>query len=158
MKKSRIGGLFRAISRNNRRISLRFRLRGGGRGIRTPGTVSRTSVFKTDCFNRSHIPPRLILFYYSQPASGPPRIRRFRRSSSARADLTMLLSDASRRRLLPIRRDKLLFHKSFKRCRSGVFCRPRFKCFHVPRIQRTRHLEQQPNKIGRHAHLLQGRP
>ena len=31
---------------------------GGGRGIRTPGTVSRTSVFKTDCFNHSHIPPR----------------------------------------------------------------------------------------------------
>ena len=37
--------------------SLQFRLRGGGRGIRTPGTVSRTSVFKTDCFNHSHIPP-----------------------------------------------------------------------------------------------------
>jgi hypothetical protein len=39
-------------------ISLQLRLRGGGRGIRTPGTVSRTSVFKTDCFNHSHIPPR----------------------------------------------------------------------------------------------------
>jgi hypothetical protein len=36
-----------------------FRLAGGGRGIRTPGTVSRTSVFKTDCFNHSHIPPLL---------------------------------------------------------------------------------------------------
>jgi hypothetical protein len=38
-------------------------LYGGGRGIRTPGTVSRTSVFKTDCFNRSHIPPRLNRVY-----------------------------------------------------------------------------------------------
>src|SRR5579864_6654344 len=32
---------------------------GGGRGIRTPGTVSRTVVFKTTRFNRSRIPPRL---------------------------------------------------------------------------------------------------
>ena len=31
---------------------------GGGRGIRTPGTVSRTAVFKTACFNHSHIPPQ----------------------------------------------------------------------------------------------------
>src|SRR5215472_4492030 len=31
---------------------------GGGRGIRTPDTLSGISVFKTDCFNRSHIPPR----------------------------------------------------------------------------------------------------
>jgi hypothetical protein len=31
---------------------------GGGRGIRTPDTVSRIAVFKTACFNRSHIPPR----------------------------------------------------------------------------------------------------
>ena len=31
---------------------------GGGRGIRTPGTVSRTVVFKTTRFNRSRIPPR----------------------------------------------------------------------------------------------------
>jgi hypothetical protein len=31
---------------------------GGGRGIRTPGAVSRTAVFKTACFNHSHIPPR----------------------------------------------------------------------------------------------------
>ena len=30
---------------------------GGGRGIRTPDTVSRIAVFKTACFNRSHIPP-----------------------------------------------------------------------------------------------------
>ena len=48
-------------------ISLRSRLRGGGRGIRTPGTLSGTSVFKTDCFNRSHIPPRLIKVYQSNP-------------------------------------------------------------------------------------------
>jgi hypothetical protein len=31
---------------------------GGGRGIRTPGTVSRTAIFKTAAFNRSAIPPR----------------------------------------------------------------------------------------------------
>src|SRR5882672_11833384 len=31
---------------------------GGGRGIRTPGTLSGTAVFKTACFNHSHIPPR----------------------------------------------------------------------------------------------------
>src|SRR3954454_17496274 len=37
------------------------RLRGGGRGIRTPGTLSGTAVFKTACFNRSHIPPLPIL-------------------------------------------------------------------------------------------------
>jgi hypothetical protein len=31
---------------------------GGGRGIRTPVTLSGKAVFKTACFNRSHIPPR----------------------------------------------------------------------------------------------------
>src|ERR1700691_2075015 len=45
------------------------RLRGGGRGIRTPGTVSRTSVFKTDCFNRSHIPPRLNTVYQPEASA-----------------------------------------------------------------------------------------
>ena len=44
--------------------SLHSRLHGGGRGIRTPGTVSRTSVFKTDCFNHSHIPPRELVGQY----------------------------------------------------------------------------------------------
>jgi hypothetical protein len=39
-------------------ISLFLRLAGGGRGIRTPGTLSGTAVFKTACFNHSHIPPR----------------------------------------------------------------------------------------------------
>ncbi len=33
-------------------------LSGGGRGIRTPVTLSGKAVFKTACFNRSHIPPR----------------------------------------------------------------------------------------------------
>jgi uncharacterized membrane protein YphA (DoxX/SURF4 family) len=33
-------------------------LDGGGRGIRTPVTLSGKAVFKTACFNRSHIPPR----------------------------------------------------------------------------------------------------
>ena len=32
---------------------------GGGRGIRTPGTLSGTTVFKTAGINRSPIPPRL---------------------------------------------------------------------------------------------------
>ena|ERR1039458_7597660 len=36
----------------------KLRLRGGGRGIRTPGTLSGTTVFKTAGFNRSPIPPR----------------------------------------------------------------------------------------------------
>ena len=31
----------------------------GGRGIRTPGTVPRTAVFKTAGFNHSPIPPLL---------------------------------------------------------------------------------------------------
>jgi len=30
---------------------------GGGRGIRTPGTLSGTTVFKTAGINRSPIPP-----------------------------------------------------------------------------------------------------
>jgi hypothetical protein len=31
---------------------------GGGRGIRTPVGLSPKAVFKTACFNRSHIPPQ----------------------------------------------------------------------------------------------------
>jgi hypothetical protein len=31
---------------------------GGGRGIRTPGTLSGTTVFKTAGINRSPIPPQ----------------------------------------------------------------------------------------------------
>ena len=34
-----------------------IRLNGGGRGIRTPGALSGTTVFKTAGFNRSPIPP-----------------------------------------------------------------------------------------------------
>jgi hypothetical protein len=33
---------------------------GGERGIRTPGTVSRSAVFKTACLNHSHISPQLF--------------------------------------------------------------------------------------------------
>src|SRR5439155_3355423 len=33
------------------------RVSGGGRGIRTPGTLSGTAVFKTARFDRSRIPP-----------------------------------------------------------------------------------------------------
>jgi hypothetical protein len=53
-------------------VSLQARLNGGGRGIRTPGTLSGTVVFKTTRFNRSRIPPlkrlnnlRLWLVYMS---------------------------------------------------------------------------------------------
>src|SRR5882762_1716488 len=41
--------------------NINFEEDGGGRGIRTPGTLSGTAVFKTACFNRSHIPPQSIL-------------------------------------------------------------------------------------------------
>src|SRR5579864_7892088 len=44
-------------------------LRGGGRGIRTPGTVSRTAVFKTARFNRSLIPPQRWLSVYQRVAT-----------------------------------------------------------------------------------------
>jgi hypothetical protein len=39
-------------------LDYRGSLNGGGRGIRTPVTLSGKAVFKTACFNRSHIPPR----------------------------------------------------------------------------------------------------
>ncbi len=38
------------------------RLLCGGGGIRTPGRLSPTSVFKTDAFNRSATPPDGLLF------------------------------------------------------------------------------------------------
>ena len=41
-------------------------LHGGGRGIRTPGTLSGTAGFKTACFNHSHIPPRLCCQQFSR--------------------------------------------------------------------------------------------
>src|SRR5580765_3104077 len=52
------------ICYQNRRADMlhdvRNPMRGnGGRGIRTPGTVPRTAVFKTAGFNRSPIPPFL---------------------------------------------------------------------------------------------------
>jgi hypothetical protein len=36
---------------------------GGGRGIRTPVTLSGKAVFKTACFNHSHIPPWVASAY-----------------------------------------------------------------------------------------------
>jgi hypothetical protein len=42
---------------------------GGGRGIRTPGTLSGTAVFKTACFNHSHITPRGFTTFYRVPSS-----------------------------------------------------------------------------------------
>ena len=52
-----------------------YRLYGGGRGIRTPVTLSGKAVFKTACFNRSHIPPRVqdtCETYDTTLASHPP--------------------------------------------------------------------------------------
>jgi hypothetical protein len=40
------------------RANLRYAPVGGGGGIRTPGTVSRTLVFKTSALNHSATPPR----------------------------------------------------------------------------------------------------
>ena len=45
---------------------------GGEGGIRTPGTLSGTSVFKTDCFNRSHTSPRAVIS--SLPAMPPSQV------------------------------------------------------------------------------------
>src|ERR1017187_1714320 len=69
-------------------------MRGGGRGIRTPGTVSRTAVFKTACFNHSHIPPILIVRRPLRPdwlvvlrgprRSAPPRARAMSRNYHTR--------------------------------------------------------------------------
>src|SRR5277367_2895771 len=73
-------GMFRVFLVTGRRISLQSRLRGGGRGIRTPGTVSRTAVFKTACFNHSHIPPQSrdeatwLTIVYNSWASSPERL------------------------------------------------------------------------------------
>ena len=60
------------IARCGRRLGLDRSLHGGGRGIRTPGTLSSTAVFKTACFNRSHIPPREQIYpgRLSLPYSG----------------------------------------------------------------------------------------
>ena len=55
MKKS---ANFEGFPRLMRRRSELVRLSGGGRGIRTPGGVSPTAVFKTAGFNRSPIPPQ----------------------------------------------------------------------------------------------------
>ena len=49
----------------------------GGRGIRTPGTVPRTAVFKTAGFNHSPIPPHWILpDFITLPVLSLPRAAR----------------------------------------------------------------------------------
>src|SRR6187431_1793913 len=50
----------RGLPSRSRERSERLAKAGGERGIRTPGTVSRSAVFKTACFNHSHISPVLI--------------------------------------------------------------------------------------------------
>src|SRR6202142_1779197 len=56
-KKSRFGGGFAQFCAEDARISLHFRLCGGEGGIRTPGTLSGTPVFKTGAFNHSATSP-----------------------------------------------------------------------------------------------------
>ncbi len=48
---------------------------GGGRGIRTPVTLAGKAVFKTACFNRSHIPPRMGTRLLSPLYDGHPLAR-----------------------------------------------------------------------------------
>ena len=50
-------GMFRAFRGKNRIFSLRSRMRGGEGGIRTPGTLSGTPVFKTGAINHSATSP-----------------------------------------------------------------------------------------------------
>src|SRR3954465_14446216 len=65
--------------RNSRRpAKLPNEVNGGGRGIRTPGTLSGTAVFKTACFNRSHIPPHSILTVREQPSGVAAQVLRGR--------------------------------------------------------------------------------
>src|SRR5271169_4575914 len=68
-------GDFRRFSEERYRVSLQVRLAGGGRGIRTPGTLSSTAVFKTACFNRSHIPPHKehVCFHHCTTATFLPK-------------------------------------------------------------------------------------
>ena len=54
-------GVNRWTARGGPSIQLVIEIWNGGRGIRTPGTVPRTAVFKTAGFNRSPIPPMSIL-------------------------------------------------------------------------------------------------
>ncbi len=42
---------------SRREVRNQMRKSGGGRGIRTPGTLPGTAVFKTARFNHSRIPP-----------------------------------------------------------------------------------------------------
>ena len=46
-------------------LSIGFEMFGGGRGIRTPGPLARTTVFKTAAFDHSAIPPgaKLVKFW-----------------------------------------------------------------------------------------------
>lgn len=44
---------------DQKKVRLPKNARGGGRGIRTPGGLAPTTVFKTAALNHSAIPPRL---------------------------------------------------------------------------------------------------
>ena len=50
-------GIFCGFQRENCRYSLQLKLRGGEGGIRTPGTLSGTPVFKTGAINHSATSP-----------------------------------------------------------------------------------------------------
>ena len=48
---------------------------GGGGGIRTPGTLASSTVFKTAAFNRSATPPQRLLFVGTRDVSQVPLMR-----------------------------------------------------------------------------------
>ena len=52
---------------------------GGGRGIRTPVTRQGKAVFKTACFNHSHIPPRAALHLHDSGAEAKAKNECFAR-------------------------------------------------------------------------------
>jgi hypothetical protein len=60
-RKPQIGADFAGVSGNNPRNSLHCRLCGGEGGIRTPGTLSGTPVFKTGAFNHSATSPTMTV-------------------------------------------------------------------------------------------------
>src|SRR5712691_2465365 len=74
-KNRRICGKFLGFPPHGGTPSLLLRLRGGGRGIRTPGTLSGTAVFKTARFDRSRIPPRQTSGDFSPVYNSHPAFR-----------------------------------------------------------------------------------
>ena len=86
-------GLFADV-RRIRQTLIAEGLIGGGRGIRTPGPLAGSAVFKTAPFNRSGIPPRRIRISRSEPAalggfavrSGDEAVGKFTETADLRLD------------------------------------------------------------------------